>query len=133
MTEGLQRSAGAKLHGAGFALAGLALAACLFPAAAGAADATLAIPLAPGAERIEARYDCGAFGRIDAAYYNAGEDHLAVVALPEGARIFAGVIAASGARYAAGPYIWWTKGGEASLYDLTKGGEDTPLAVCRAL
>ena len=41
------------------------------------------------------------------------------------------VLSASGARYAGGQYIWWSKGDTADLYDLTEGGEETPAASCR--
>ena len=45
--------------------------------------------------------------------------------------VFANVISASGAKYAAGQYIWWTKGEEATLYKDWKGGEPADGVSCK--
>lgn len=74
-------------------------------------------------------YDCA--GRaVKATYINAGEVSLVVLDIDGEAVVASSVVAASGARYAGGRYVWWTKGDEADLYDLMDGGEDTPAARC---
>jgi membrane-bound inhibitor of C-type lysozyme len=100
-------------------------------AAAGPAfAATISIDL-PGGEKPATQtvdYSCG--GRtISATYINAPGNSLAVVRIDGATVIMASVLAASGARYAGQQYVWWTKGKEADLYDLTKG-EDAPATHC---
>lgn len=93
----------------------------------------MTIPLADGVEveKIEAVYDCGD-RTIAVTYINAGAISLAVLDIDGEQVVAANIISASGARYAGAHYIWWSKGGEASLYDLMQGGEDTSIASCIA-
>ncbi|MCZ2157842.1 MliC family protein [Bartonella sp. 220] len=56
--------------------------------------------------------------RVEATYYNTGDISLVDLKWNEKRIIAANVISASGAKYAGGEYIWWTKHNEASLYDL---------------
>lgn len=68
--------------------------------------------------KIHASFDCGAdgvalglpAGPFTVQYLNAGENHLAVLPVHGQALVFASVISASGARYAAGRYVWWDAG-----------------------
>jgi membrane-bound inhibitor of C-type lysozyme len=68
--------------------------------------------------RIHASFECGTdgvalglpAGPFTVQYLNAGENHLAVLPVNGQALIFANVISASGARYAAGRYVWWDAG-----------------------
>jgi len=74
----------------------------------------------PGVEivRIHASFQCGPegvplglpSGTFPVEYINAGENHLAVLPLWGKQQILANVVSASGARYAAGRYIWWDAG-----------------------
>lgn len=74
----------------------------------------------PGVEitRIHASFECGPegvalglpSGPFPVEYINAGENHLAVLPLSGKQQILANVVSASGARYAAGRYIWWDAG-----------------------
>lgn len=74
----------------------------------------------PGIEvtRIHASFECGPegvalglpSGPFPVEYINAGENHLAVLPLSGKQQILANVVSASGARYAAGRYIWWDAG-----------------------
>ena len=40
------------------------------------------------------------------------------------------MIAASGARYAAANYVWWSKGTDAELYDISQGEDAPPILTC---
>ena len=79
--------------------------------------------------RTAAHYDCGG-NTVDVEYVNVEPDHLAVVPVEGKKRIFVLVLSGSGARYASGQYIWWSKGNEASLYDETKGADAPPILTC---
>lgn len=112
----------------------LALAVC-----ASAEDLTLRMP---GVEvtRIHATFECGAegialglpSGPFTVEYLNAGENHLAVLPIHGQALVFANVISASGARYAAGRYIWWDAGARGvTLY--AEGVDGHPKADCHVV
>ena len=79
--------------------------------------------------RTTARYDC-AGKAVQVEYVNVEPDHLAIVPVDGSKRVFVLVLSGSGARYAAGQYIWWSKGNEASLYDETKGTDAPPVLTC---
>ncbi len=79
------------------------------------------------------RYDCGQAGTLAVTYVNAPPNALALVPVEDGTRLFATTISASGARYLSGPFEWWSKGGEASLRNLTAGEESVPLLTCKAI
>ncbi len=94
----------------------------------------------PGVEvtRIRANFECGAdgvalglpSGPFTVEYLNAGENHLALLPLHGKQLAFANVISASGARYAAGRYIWWDAGDRGvTLY--AEGVDGHPKADCR--
>ncbi len=82
-----------------------------------AAAADLNIPLGKEAsvERLTAEFRCDAegvklglpAGPFIVEYINGGGNSLAVLPIHEKPMIFANVVAADGARYAAGRYIWW--------------------------
>jgi len=101
---------------------------------AGLKNSTDIVIRLPGPEQSVARetisYQCDADQRVVAEYINAGANSLAVLKIGEETLIAANVMAASGAKYAGGRYEWWTKGDEATLYDLTKG-ENAPGVNCR--
>ncbi len=93
----------------------------------------------PGVEvtRIHASFECGAdgvalglpSGPFTVEYLNAGENHLAVLPIHGQALVFANVISDSGARYAAGRYIWWDAGARGvTLY--ADGVDGHPKAEC---
>lgn len=90
--------------------------------------------------RIHASFDCGAdgvalglpSGPFTVEYLNAGENHLAVLPILGQALIFSNVISGSGARYAAGRYIWWDAGERGvTLYADSVDGH--PKAECKVL
>jgi membrane-bound inhibitor of C-type lysozyme len=93
----------------------------------------------PGVEvtRIHASFECGAdgvalglpAGTFTVEYLNAGENHLAVLPIHGQALVFANVVSGSGARYAAGRYIWWDAGARGvTLY--ADGVDGHPKAEC---
>ncbi|WP_018387648.1 MliC family protein [Ancylobacter sp. FA202] len=109
-------------------LAALVLAA--LPCAAQADQIVLPLPKGAKAETIRVAYDCGAFGPVAARYFNAPPVALASLSFKGEFLVVSNVIAASGARYAGGKYIWWTKGNSADLYDVTLGEDAAPVASC---
>lgn len=78
------------------------------------------------------RYDCGTETPVQVSYINAAPNFLAVVPVADEPEpvIFAAVLSASGARYAAGKWVWWTKGPDASLYDSTLAEDAEPVLTC---
>tara|TARA_R110002020_G_scaffold2200_15_gene10231 strand:- start:2265 stop:2651 length:387 start_codon:yes stop_codon:yes gene_type:complete len=78
------------------------------------------------------RYDCGIEAPLVVTYINAAPNFLAVVPLADEPqpRVFAAVLSASGVRYAAGKWIWSTKGAEASLLDQTLPDDAEPVLAC---
>ncbi|MDB5622273.1 MAG: hypothetical protein JWR39_836 [Devosia sp.] len=77
-------------------------------------------------------YDCEAGDPISVQYINAAPNFLAILAVPDQAEplVFAAVLSASGVRYAAGQYIWSTKGADATLIDITEGDDAPPINTC---
>ena len=78
------------------------------------------------------RYDCGAETPTVVTYINAAPNFLALVPIADEPQplVFAAVISASGVRYTAGKWVWWTKGPEASLYDATLAEDAEPVLTC---
>jgi membrane-bound inhibitor of C-type lysozyme len=115
------------------AVACLALLSFAAPAAA-QTSFTLGLSIAGDAERKVVAYDCtptdGEATSMQVEYINAAPNFLAILPLPEGAMILATVISGSGARYAAGQYVWWSNGTEADLYDTTLGEDAPAISHC---
>lgn len=116
------------------AAAALAALSCWSVAAPARAQSSflLGLDIAGDAERRVVRYDCGeAPGEsFDVQYINAAPNFLAFVPVSGETYLFASVISASGARYAAANYVWWTRGPDAELYDLTLGEDAAPILTC---
>lgn len=74
-------------------------------------------------------YKCDDGRNIEATYINAPGNSLAVLVLDGSTVVTVSVLAASGVKYVAGKYVWWTKGPEADLYDVTNG-ENAPGTHC---
>lgn len=101
----------------------LALAMCA-SAGAAAAEATLSIPLKSGtADSVQSlTYACESGESFAVQYVNAGANALAIFPIDGEERIFVNVVSASGAKYASGAYVWWTKGDTATLENETEEG-----------
>jgi membrane-bound inhibitor of C-type lysozyme len=113
-------------------LAAAALVLLLSPATAGAIESTLQLQLSTDQdfERRIVTYDCATETPLTVTYLNAAPNFLALVPVADEPEplLFVAVISASGARYASGQWVWWTRGPEASLYDATLG-EDAPAVL----
>lgn len=95
------------------------------------AEPTLSIPL-PLTEEISVlpmEYTCADGEPLKVKYVNAGDNRLAILPIDGTERIFVNVISASGARYVAGEYEWWSKGDTASL---TNQLEDQSAQECQS-
>lgn len=106
----------------------VALAMLAFAQPAFAATITIELP-GNAPETATVSYKCDGGQAVTAIYVNATDNSLAVLKIGEETIVAANVLAGSGARYAGGKYIWWTKGREADLYDVTNG-EDAPGTHC---
>ena len=100
-----------------------------------AVDTNLSITLTTpsGAfEQTAFQYDCGTETPLSVTYLNAAPNFLAILTAPEEAapQVFASVQSGSGARYAAGKWIWWTKNTDANLFDVTLGQDADPVLTC---
>ena len=99
----------------------VAIGAFLFAAVGVAAATNLTIHLQDSApiQRVIVQFQCDAQGAkmglptspFSVEYINGAGNSLAVLPIRGKSLIFANVIAGSGARYAAGEYIWWEEAG----------------------
>ena len=115
-------------------LAALLAAALLAPTAVQAAQATLQIELGTAGdfERRVMNYECNDGSTVTATYINAAPNFLAILPVidePE-PLVFTSVVAASGVRYVSGIWMWWTKGVDATLHDVTLGQDAEPVLTC---
>lgn len=119
------------------ALAAAILATLLAPVAAQAAQTSIGIELATEGdfERRIITYDCAAAEPVTVSYINAAPNFLALVPVEGEAEqlVFASTIAASGVRYVSGKWVWWTRGADTSLYDMTLGEDADPVLTCEEL
>jgi heat shock protein HslJ len=96
--------------------------------------ATISIPV-PGADAVQSQsrsYDCEDGRTVEVDYINAGSVSLAVLTMQDEFVVAANVIAASGARYAGGPYVWWSRGSDEALLEDIRQGEDSSPMTCSA-
>ncbi|MDN3711467.1 MliC family protein [Paracoccus cavernae] len=106
-----------------------ALSALVLGLVGGAASAEVAvtIPLevGPTSSVLTATYSCAGGEPFAVQYVNAGANALALLPVDGDERVFVNVVSASGARYASGPYIWWSKGDSATLENEMEDGSLT--------
>lgn len=92
---------------------------------------TITLGVTGDADRRIVMYQCqGRDALLRVEYVNAPPNFLALVPVEEGTLVFVHVLSADGARYAASHWVWWTKGADADLYDLTKGRDADPVMHC---
>ncbi|WP_240475758.1 MliC family protein [Herbaspirillum rhizosphaerae] len=97
------------------------------PCATLAKTASLTLPGVKLFSQERVIYRCAGDVRLPVRYLNTDAGALAY--LPAGGKrlLFVSVMAASGVKYVAGNYIWWSKGKEAFLADKTQGDDAEPL------
>jgi membrane-bound inhibitor of C-type lysozyme len=104
--------------------------AATFPASAQQATLSIDLGATGNAERTVTRYECEDGIERVVTYINAAPNFLALFPHEDKTLVMANVLSASGARYAAGQFIWWTSGPDADLYDVTAGEDAAPIAHC---
>lgn len=110
--------------------AALALTLTALTAPMAMADANLSINIElDDATLSTVRYDCGSDGTTQVLYVTSEDDTLALVPVDDDEKVFVNVVAASGARYVAGQYEWWSKGQDATLRDVI---DDQVVMTCTA-
>lgn len=74
------------------------------------------------------QYTCATGKVLRVTYWNASNGQsFALVPVKGQPMLFVNTLAASGVRYQAGSYVWWTKGPRADLYDATAGENAPPI------
>jgi membrane-bound inhibitor of C-type lysozyme len=102
------------------------LLACAASAAAFGAPPTF--PGLPATEGHAAAYTCAGGATLNVSYWNtANGQSFALVPVKGQPLLFVSTLAASGVRYQADRYTWWTKGPRADLYDVTAGADAPPI------
>jgi membrane-bound inhibitor of C-type lysozyme len=92
----------------------------------GATSTQVILALTGDAQTQMVRYECGGVAEPFAVQYiDAAPNFLAVVPVGGAEVVFVNVTAASGARYVAGQYEWWTKGSDATFVDLQQPDAET--------
>lgn len=109
----------------------LVAAMCLISVGARATGIELSVPDADKAETRTIAYDCDG-DALSVDYVNAGPVSLAIFAIDGTTIVASNVLSGSGARYAGSHYIWWSKGREASLYDLMQDENAPPIHCIEA-
>nr|WKF58894.1 Membrane-bound lysozyme inhibitor of C-type lysozyme [Paraburkholderia busanensis] len=74
------------------------------------------------------KYTCATGKILQVTYWNASNGQsFALVPVKGQQLLFVNTLSASGVRYQAGIYTWWTKGPRADLYDATNGENAPPV------
>jgi membrane-bound inhibitor of C-type lysozyme len=67
---------------------------------------------------------------LSVQYINAAPNFLALIPIEDTTLIFVTTVSASGAKYESGQFVWWNKGNEATLSDVTEGLDAAPVLMC---
>lgn len=74
------------------------------------------------------KYTCATGKILQVTYWNtANGQSFALVPVKGKQMLFVNTLSASGAKYQAGSYTWWTKGPRADLYDAMDGENAPPM------
>ena len=74
------------------------------------------------------KYTCATGMILQVTYWNAANGQsFALVPVKGQQMLFVNTLSASGAKYQAGSYTWWTKGPRADLYDAMAGVNAPPI------
>jgi membrane-bound inhibitor of C-type lysozyme len=98
---------------------------------AGATDLTIHLSGSQPVSRKTVQYQCDAqavaiglpAGAFPVEYINGAGNSLVIVPVQGASLIFTNVTSASGARYAAGQYIWWDAAGSVNFYSDSLAGK----------
>ena len=90
----------------------------------------LGVSITGDAEVKSAKYDCTGHDPFIVQYVNAAPNFLALIPIDGQTMVFVNTISASGAKYEAGQYVWWNKGTDATLSDVTEGLDAAPVLTC---
>ena len=119
---------------ASFSLAAAALSAGIFLSNAAAKTVPIALHI-PGVIILNQQrviYRCAGDVRLPVRYLNTNAGALAYLSVGGKKRIFVNVVSASGARYVADRYAWWSKGREGFLEEIyQEESADPVLKDCR--
>jgi membrane-bound inhibitor of C-type lysozyme len=101
-------------------------------AAATTAAGALNVPAIAVSGALVRDYHCQGGQSLQVTYYNSADGQsFALLPVKGKAMLFVDTLAASGVKYVAGPYVWWTKGEHGDLYDMTAGPDAAPaIAGC---
>jgi membrane-bound inhibitor of C-type lysozyme len=76
-------------------------------------------------------YSCeGRDQPLTVRYVNAAPNFLALIPIEGHTLVFVNTATASGAKYESGKYVWWDKGSDATLSDITEGLDAAPVLMC---
>jgi membrane-bound inhibitor of C-type lysozyme len=101
------------------------------PASTAASSIVITLNTVGDFDRKTVNYGCeGIQDSLSVDYINAAPNYLAMIPLDGSTLLFNTVLAGSGAKYVSGKYVWWNKGTDGSLYDLTEGPNAKPVLAC---
>jgi membrane-bound inhibitor of C-type lysozyme len=103
----------------------------MIPALAAATSESVSFPdVAVGNKQVRT-YQCDGNKRLSVLYVNATNgDSFAYLPVDGTRHVFVTVMSGSGAKYASGPYVWWTKGPQGNLTREGDSGAPPLLANC---
>jgi membrane-bound inhibitor of C-type lysozyme len=105
-----------------------AIAALASLGATAALAGALSVPDVPVDSSLLRNYQCQGGQSLKVTYYNKqGGQSFALLSVKGKPMLFVDMLAGSGVRYVAGPYVWWTKGNNGDLYDTTAGPNAAPI------
>jgi membrane-bound inhibitor of C-type lysozyme len=103
----------------------------LMPALATARGESVSFPDVVVANKQVRTYQCDDNKRLSVLYINATDgDSFAYLPVDGARHVFVTVLSGSGAKYASGPYVWWTKGPQGNLTREGDSGAPPLLANC---
>jgi membrane-bound inhibitor of C-type lysozyme len=96
-----------------------------------AVDLNVGINLTGDVQIVTTVYGCGESTEpLTVKYINAAPNFFAIIPIEGEDVVFVNVISASGAKYVAAEYEWWTKGADATLHNVTEGLDAAPVLTC---
>ena len=103
----------------------------LMPALATASSESVSFPDVVVANKQVRTYQCDDNKRVSVLYINATDgDSFAYLPVNGTRHVFVTVMSGSGAKYASGPYVWWTKGPQGNLTREDDSAAPPLLANC---